>query len=66
MTSVVSNDEAGERELMELSSRLRDVAEAMRSLSGDQGDVGQRLQELKDEVASVCFHLRSFSRRLYH
>jgi predicted nuclease with TOPRIM domain len=61
MANVVSNDQAGKKELLELSSRLRGVAEAMKSLSGEQADVRERLQELKDEVNSVRSRLRRFS-----
>ena len=61
MANVESNGQAGKRELSELSSRLRGVAEAMKSLSGDQAGFRERLQELKDEVNSVCSRLRRFS-----
>ena len=61
MANVVSNDQAGEKELSELGSRLRGVAEAMKSLSGDQAGFRERLQELKDEVNSVCSRLRHVS-----
>lgn len=61
MANVVSNDQAGKKELLELSSRLRGVAEAMKSLSGEQADVRERLQQLKDEVNSVRSRLRRFS-----
>ena len=61
MANVVSKDEAGRKELSELSSRLRGVAEAMRSLSGDQAGLQERLQELKDEVNWVGSRLRNFS-----
>ena len=61
MANVVSNDQAREKELSELISRLRGVAEAMKRLSSDQAGFGERLQELKDEVNSVCSHLRRVS-----
>ena len=61
MAKVVSNDQAGEKELSELISRLRSVAEAMRNLSGDRARLRERLQELKDEVNSVSSRLRRFS-----
>ena len=61
MANVVSNDQAGEKELSELSNRLRGIAEAMKSLSGDQAGIRERLQELKDEVNSVSSRLRRFS-----
>lgn len=61
MMNGVSNDEAGEKELWELSSRIRGLAEAMKSLSGDQAGLRERLQELKDEVISVSSRLRRFS-----
>ena len=35
MTAIVSNDQADEKELAELISRLRGVAEAMKGLSDD-------------------------------
>jgi len=61
MANVASDDQAGEKELLELSSRLRGLAEAMKSLSGDQAGLRERLQELKDEVISVSSRLRRFS-----
>ena len=61
MANVVSNDQAREKELSELISRLRGVAEAMKRLSSDQAGFRERLQELKDEVNSVCSHLRRVS-----
>ncbi|HWJ20505.1 MAG TPA: hypothetical protein VNR65_17445 [Geobacterales bacterium] len=61
MAKVVSNDQAGEKELSELISRLRSVAEAMRNLSGDRAGLRERLQELKDEVNWVSSRLRRFS-----
>ena len=61
MADVVSNDQAGEEELSELSSRLRGAAEAMKTLSGDQAGFREKLQELKDEVNSVSSRLRRFS-----
>ena len=61
MANVASDDQAGEKELLELSSSLRGLAEAMKSLSGDQAGLRERLQELKDEVISVSSRLRRFS-----
>jgi predicted transcriptional regulator len=61
MADVESKDQAREKELSELSSRLRGVAEAMRRLTGDQPGIQERLQELKDEVDSVRSLLRRFS-----
>jgi len=61
MADVVSNDQAGKEELWELISRLRGVAEAMKTLSSDQAGFRDKLQELKDEVNSVSSRLRRFS-----
>jgi predicted nuclease with TOPRIM domain len=61
MANVATNNQAGENELSELISRLRRVAEAMRSLSGDQPGLRERLKKLSDEVYSVSSRLRRFS-----
>jgi hypothetical protein len=45
MGNVASNDQVGKKELSELSSRLRGVAEAMKSLSGDQAGFREGLQD---------------------
>jgi hypothetical protein len=50
-----------QKELSELISRLRCVAEAMRRLSSDQAGFREKLQELKDEVNTVCSRLRRVS-----
>ncbi len=61
MANVANNDQAGEKELSELSSRLRGVAEAMKSLSSDRAGFRERLQEIEDEVILLCSRLRRFS-----
>ncbi len=61
MANVARNDEPEKNELSELSSRLRCVAEAMKSLSTDQAGFRERLQELKDELNSLGSRLRNFS-----
>jgi predicted nuclease with TOPRIM domain len=61
MANVATNGQAGEKELSELISRLRGVAEAMRSLSGDQAGLRERLKKLSDEVNTVGVRLRHFS-----
>ena len=61
MIAILSNDQGDEKELAELISRLRGVAEAMKGLSDDQADFRKKIQELKDEVNSVGFRLRRIS-----
>jgi len=61
MRAIVSTNQADEKELAELISRLRDVAEAMKDLSDDQADFRKKIQELEDEVNSVGFRLRRIS-----
>ena len=58
MTASVRKDHAGEKELAEMISTLRGLAQAMRSLSGEQPDYREKLQKLGQEVNAVGFRLR--------
>ena len=58
MTASVCRDHADEKELAEMISRLRGLAQAMRSLSGEQPDYREKLQKLGREVNSVGCRLR--------
>ena len=58
MTTSVRQDHADEKELSEMISRLRGLAQAMRSLSGEQPDFREKLQKLGREVNSVGCRLR--------
>jgi hypothetical protein len=58
MTASVRKDHADEKELAEMISRLRGLAQAMRSLSGQQADYREKLQKLGREVNSVGLRLR--------
>ncbi len=58
MTASVCKDHAGEKELVEMISRLRSLAQTMRSLSGEQPDYREKLQKLGREVNSVGCRLR--------
>jgi hypothetical protein len=61
MVNAASNDEPEKNELSELSCRIRGVAEALKSLSGDQAGFRERLEELKDELNSLGSRLRNYS-----
>ena len=58
MAAIVSEDHTGEKELAELISRLRGLAQEMRSLSGGEVDYREKLKKLGREVNSVGFRLR--------
>jgi len=58
MTASVRKDHADGKELAEMISRLRGLAQAMRSLSGEQADYREKLQKLGREVNSVGLRLR--------
>jgi len=61
MANVATNGQAGENELSEVISRLRDLAEAMRSLSGDQPGLREKLKKVSNEVNKVGVRLRHLS-----
>jgi ribosomal protein S15P/S13E len=58
MTASVRKDHADEKELVEMISRLRSLAQTMRGLSGEQPDYREKLQKLGREVSSVGRRLR--------
>jgi len=58
MTASVGKDHADEKELVEMISRLRSLAQTMRGLSGEQPDYREKLQKLGREVNSVGCRLR--------
>jgi len=61
VAAISNNDQAGAEDLAALSIRLRGVAEAMKNLSGDRPDFRERLEELRNELNSVCSRLRRVS-----
>jgi hypothetical protein len=58
MIASVRKDYGDEKELADMISRLRSLAQTMRSLSGEQPDYREKLRKLGREVSSVGCRLR--------